>query len=136
MTTPPTMNPVVHFEMPYRHARRAAGFYAAAFGWQTQMLGPDMGDYIVVTTALSDAKPGAPAGAINGGLYPYKPDWPAQYPAVVIGVEDLRAAMGRVAAAGGEVLGEPMAIPGIGDYVAFIDTEGNRHAMLQPLMAG
>jgi GMP synthase (glutamine-hydrolysing) len=35
-------------------------------------------------------------------------------------------------AAGGEVLGEPMPIPGIGDYVSFFDTEGNRISMLQP----
>ena len=130
------MDPVVHFEMPYRDGPRAARFYAAAFGWQTQMLGPHMGHYIVATTALADARPGAPAGAINGGLYPHKPDWPAQYPGVVIGVADLRAAMARVAAAGGQVLGEPMTIPGIGDYVAFVDTEGNRHAMLQPLAPG
>lgn len=127
------MNPVVHFEMPYRDAARATRFYAAAFGWQTEKLGPDMGDYVLVTTALADAKPGAPAGAINGGLFPYKPDWPVQHPAVVVGVEDLQAAMTRVKAAGGEVLGEPMRIPGVGDYVAFVDTEGNRHAMLQPL---
>jgi predicted enzyme related to lactoylglutathione lyase len=26
-----------------------------------------------------------------------------------------------------------MQIPGIGDYVSFIDTEGNRVSMLQPL---
>ena len=129
------MNPVVHFEMPYRDAQRAARFYAAAFGWQTQLLGAEMGDYVLVTTAVADVKPGAPAGAINGGLYPYKPDWPAQYPSVVIGVEDMAAAMARVTAAGGQVLGEPMTIPGIGDYVAFTDTEGNRHAMLKPLMA-
>ncbi len=127
------MNPVVHFEMPYRDRERAARFYAAAFGWQTQMLGEEMGHYVVVTTALSDAKPGAPAGAINGGLYPYKPDWPAQHPSVVVGVEDITAAMARVAAAGGQVLGEPMKIPGVGEYVAFVDTEGNRHSMLQAL---
>jgi predicted enzyme related to lactoylglutathione lyase len=129
------MNPVVHFEMPYRDAARAAHFYAAAFGWQTQALGADMGHYVLATTAMADVKPGAPAGAINGGLYPYKEDWPAQHPSVVIGVEDMAAAMARVTAAGGEVLGEPMPIPGIGDYVAFTDTEGNRHAMLKPLMA-
>jgi predicted enzyme related to lactoylglutathione lyase len=129
------MNPVVHFEMPYRDAARAARFYASTFGCQTQMLGAQMGDYVLVTTAVADAKPGAPAGAINGGLYPYKPDWPAQHPSVVIGVEDMAAAMVRVTAAGGQVLGEPMTIPGIGDYVAFTDTEGNRHAMLKPLMA-
>ncbi|MBS1178420.1 MAG: Glyoxalase/bleomycin resistance protein/dioxygenase [Proteobacteria bacterium] len=129
------MNPVVHFEMPYRDGARAARFYTAAFGWQTQMLGEAMGRYITVTTATQDARPGAPAGAINGGLFPYKADWPAQHPGVVIGVEDLAAAMARVAAAGGQVLGEPMDIPGVGAYVAFMDTEGNRHAMLKPLMA-
>jgi len=128
------MNPVVHFEMPYRDRDRAARFYSAAFGWQTQMLGPEMGNYLLVTTAISDAKPGTAAGAIDGGLFPFEPDSPAQYPAVVIAVEDVRAAMSRVAAAGGEVLGEPMQIPGIGQYVAFIDTEGNRNSMLQPDM--
>jgi hypothetical protein len=44
--------------------------------------------------------------------------------------------MARVRAAGGEVLGEPMAIPAVGDYVSFVDTEGNRHSILQPLMGG
>jgi predicted enzyme related to lactoylglutathione lyase len=127
------MNPVVHFEMPYRERERAARFYADAFGWQVQMLGQEMGNYVLVTTAVADARPGAPGGAINGGLYPYKADWPAQYPSVVVGVEDLQAAMARVSRAGGKVLGEPMEIPGVGQYVAFVDTEGNRHSMLQPL---
>jgi uncharacterized protein len=128
------MNPVIHFEMPYRDRERAARFYAGAFGWQTQMLGPEMGDYLLVTTALADVRPGAVAGAINGGLFPFKPDWPAQYPSVVIGVEEMHAAMARVRTAGGEVLGEPMEIPGVGQYVAFVDTEGNRNSMMQPIM--
>lgn len=127
------MDPVVHFEMPYRDSERAVRFYAQAFGWQMEKLGPEMGDYVLATTATADAKPGAPAGAINGGLFPFRADWPAQHPAVVIGVADMRAAMARVTTAGGQVLGEPMTIPGVGDYVAFTDTEGNRHAMLQPL---
>jgi hypothetical protein len=50
------MNPVVHFEMPYRDAAHAARFYTAAFGWQTQLLGEEMGDHLLVTTALSDVK--------------------------------------------------------------------------------
>ena len=45
------MNPVVHFEMPYKDRERAARFYAAAFGWTHQMLGPEMGDYMLVSTA-------------------------------------------------------------------------------------
>ena len=45
-----TMNPVVHFEMPAQDRKRMAQFYTRAFGWQTQMMGPEMGDYVVVTT--------------------------------------------------------------------------------------
>jgi uncharacterized protein len=126
------MSPVVHFEMPAEDRTRMASFYEKAFGWKTQMLGPEMGDYVLVTTAESDVKPGAPAGAINGGFFPKKPDWPAQYPSIVIGVEDIEVAMQRVGKEGGKVLGEPMQIPGVGRYVSFFDTEGNRVSMLQP----
>ena len=38
----------------------------------------------------------------------------------------------KVMDAGGKVLGEPMEIPGVGLYVSFFDTEGNRVSMLQP----
>jgi len=31
------------------------------------------------------------------------------------------------------VLGEPMDIPGVGRYVSFTDTEGNRVSMLKPI---
>lgn len=127
------MNPVVHFEMPYHDRDRAGRFYTEAFGWKIDKLGPEMGNYAVVTTAEADARPGAPAGAINGGLYECKADWPAQHPSVVIAVEDMAAAMARVTKAGGEVLGEPMLVPGIGDYVAFFDTERNRHSMLKAI---
>lgn len=126
------MNPVVHFELPYEDRERIARFYRSAFGWQLQMLGEDMGSYVIATTATADAKPGAPAGAINGGFYPRKADWPAQYPSIVIAVPDVRAAMAGIAAAGGEVLGEPMDIAGVGSYVSFYDTEKNRLSILQP----
>ena len=126
------MNPVVHFELPYENRERVARFYQSAFDWQLQMLGEERGNYVVATTAKTDAKPGAPAGAINGGFYPKKPDWPAQYPSVVIAVPDVNAAMDRVTAAGGKVLGEPMDIPGVGRYVSFFDTEDNRLSILQP----
>jgi predicted enzyme related to lactoylglutathione lyase len=128
----PKMSPVVHFEIPAEDTRRISSFYENAFGWKTQMLGPDMGNYVLVTTAVSDAKPGAPAGAIDGGFFPKKPDWPAQHPSIVIAVDDIESAMTRVGKEGGEVLGEPMPIPGIGRYVSFFDTEGNRVSMLQP----
>lgn len=129
------MNPVVHFEMPYENRDRMIAFYSSAFGWKLEKLAEEMGNYVLVTTAETDAKPGAPAGAINGGFFPKRPDWPAQYPSIVIGVPDIEAAARAVGEAGGEVLGEPMEIPGVGRYVSFFDTERNRVSMLQPLAA-
>jgi len=127
------MNPVVHFEMPYDNRHRMAKFYESAFGWRTQMLGEEMGNYVLATTTESDNNGPKRPGAINGGFFPKKPDWPAQHPSIVIAVDDINTATKNVRAAGGTVLGDPMEIPGVGKYVSFTDTEGNRVSMLQPM---
>ncbi len=129
-------DPVVHFEMPARNRDRMAEFYQRVFSWQTQMLGPEMGDYVLVTTTeTKDERPVTP-GAINGGFFPVTPEMPAAYPSVVIAVDNIAASMRRVSEAGGKTEGEPMDIPGIGKFIAFTDTEGNRVSMLQPLPRG
>ncbi|MFZ3384684.1 MAG: hypothetical protein WA144_12230 [Candidatus Methanoperedens sp.] len=92
------MNPVVHFEMPTKDRGRMRKFYETVFGWQTEQLGKEMGEYAV---------------------------------------DDIKEAMKKVKEAGGKVLGgqvpgKPDDIPGVGLYVSFIDTEGNRAGMLQP----
>ena len=127
------MDPVVHFEMPADDRERMAKFYQRVFGWRTQMLGEEMGGYVTVATTESDENGPKKPGAINGGFFQRKKDWPAQYPSVVIAVDDIRASMKQVTDAGGEVLGDPMEIPGVGTYVSFYDTEGNRVSLLQPL---
>ena len=127
------MNPVVHFEMPYEDAARLVKFYSTVFGWKAQQFGADMGHYVLVTTADSDSRPDAPRGAINGGFFPKQASGP-QHPSVVIGVTDIKGSMKKINEAGGEVLGEAMTIPGVGEYVSFLDTEGNRVSMLQPSM--
>ena len=129
------MDPVVHFEMPYDDRQRMAAFYAAAFGWQTQMLGEEMGHYALATTTETDGCRPNERGRINGGFYPRQSEWPDQYPSVVIAVDDIEHAMARVSESGGKVLGEPMMIPGVGQYVSFRDTEGNRVSVLQPIPA-
>jgi hypothetical protein len=127
------MNPVVHFEMPYDNRERMAKFYKSAFGWRTEMLGEDMDRYVVATTtATGDDHRPKERGAINGGFYAKKADWPAQYPSVVIAVDDIDDAARKVKQAGGKVLGAPVEIPGIGEYVSITDTEGNRVALLKP----
>jgi len=125
------MNSVVHFEMPAENQKRVADFYTKVFGWQMEAMGPDMGRYVVATTTESgeDGRPKEP-GAINGGFF--LKDKPDQCPSVVIAVEDIKAHVKKVEEAGGKILGEPMDIPGIGLYVSFEDTEGNRASLLQP----
>ena len=127
------MNPVVHFEMPYEDAARVARFYERAFGWRTQALGAEMGSYVLATTTETDQAGPVKPGAIHGGFFQKKADWPAQHPSVVIAVDAIVDAMAQVRQAGGTVLGEPMEIPGVGQYVSFIDPEGNRVSMLQPI---
>ena len=127
------MNPVVHFEMPYDNRERMAKFYESSFGWQTKMLGEDMGHYVLATTTETDENGPKKPGAINGGFFPKRPDWPAQYPSIVIAVDDIKESIKKVTGAGGKVLGEPMEIPSVGQYVSILDTEGNRVSMLKPL---
>ena len=126
------MNPVVHFEIPAEDRKRIANFYTKVFGWKTQQLGEDMGNYVLVTTTDSDENGPKNPGAINGGFFQKTDDKPAQYPSVVIAVEDIKEHMMNVEKSGGKVLGEPMDIPGVGLYVSFFDTEGNRVGMIQP----
>ena len=127
------MDPVVHFEMPYENQQRMSTFYESVFGWKMQILGDEMGGYVLVTTTETAERGPNNSGGIDGGFYPKNPALPAQYPSVVISVGDIKASIKLVINAGGKVLGDPMEIAGVGLYVSFIDTEGNRVSMLQPM---
>ena len=126
-------NPVVHFEMPYKDSKRVADFYSEAFDWQMNQMGEEMGNYLLAQTTETDEHQMVKnPGEINGGFWKFDNNKPDQYPSVVINVEDINEAMRKVDEAGGEVLGEPMDIPGVGRYVSFHDSEGNRVGMMQP----
>lgn len=128
------MNPVVHFEMAAKNGQRMSEFYTKVFGWKAIQFGPEMGNYIVVHTTETDEKGMVQTpGAINGGFYTELEDPTLNYPSIVIAVDDIVESMEMIKKAGGKLLGEPVPIPGVGQYVSFIDTEGNRCSILQPL---
>lgn len=128
------MNPVVHFEMPADDKKRVAAFYSNVFGWNMKQYGPDMGEYVLAQTTETDANGMVKnPGAINGGFYGRTDSGGDQPPHLVISVPDVKAHMEKVKSAGGEILHDPMDIPGIGSYVSFKDTEGNIVGMLQPV---
>ena len=127
-------NPVVHFEMPYDDKDRVAKFYESAFGWAMNMTGEEMGNYVVAHTSDTDENNMVKTpGTINGGFYAKAMTKLAPVTSVVISVDDIHDGIKAVKDAGGEVLGEPIEIPGIGMYVSFNDTEGNRVSLLQAM---
>jgi predicted enzyme related to lactoylglutathione lyase len=125
------MYPVVHFEMPAINKKRVKKFYETAFGWKMEQLGKDMGNYLLATTSPVD-KRGVhkKKGAINGGFY--SKGRAGTKPHIVIAVDSLAKKLAAVRKAGGKIEGKPTPIPGIGNFVMFKDTEGNRVGMLEP----
>jgi predicted enzyme related to lactoylglutathione lyase len=125
-------NPVVHFEMPYKDGARVSKFYQEAFGWDMHDTGEQMGNYITAATAETDSdRMVKTPGTINGGFYALSRSSQSTQPSVVISVADIQTAMNAVKDAGGELLGEPQEIPGVGLWVSFKDSEGNRVSVLQ-----
>lgn len=136
------MNPVVHFEMGYKDRVRMAKFYETVFGWKTQQMGSEMGNYVTAqTTETDENRMVQTKGAINGGFYQKTNSPSSQAPSVVVSVDDIQAAMKAVEDAGGKILGsmnekgehtlEPQMIPGVGLWVSAMDTEENRFSILQ-----
>src|SRR6185369_171809 len=131
------MDPVVHFEMGYNDKQRMVDFYTKAFGWKTQMMGPEMGNYVLAQTTETDDKGMVKKpGTINGGFYQKIEDPLSHAPSIVIAVDDIHESMKKVEASGGKILGsmgqsgehsmEPQDIPGVGLWISFQDSEGNR----------
>ncbi len=136
------MNPVVHFEMGYEDKARMVKFYETALGWKTELMGPEMGNYVVAHTTETDENGMVQTkGAINGGFYQKTDDPLSRAPSIVVSVDDIQATMRDVEAAGGKILGsmnekrehtlEPQMIPGVGLWISAMDTEGNRFSILQ-----
>ncbi|MFF1382331.1 VOC family protein [Arthrobacter sp. NPDC058288] len=113
---------VVHFEIPADDEDRARDFYSSAFGWEMNPL-PDM-SYTLITTTPVDAT-GRPSGAgsINGGMFRREGEMAA--PVVTVDVEDIDAALEKIAAIGGSVFRGKMEVPGMGWNAYFKDSEGN-----------
>ena len=124
------MDSVIHFEMPFEDKKRVREFYESVFGWNMKQLGEDMENYILAGTAELDENmmPKKP-GTINGGFYQKGKNTGTH---IVISVENLKKSIEMVNKSGGKVLGQPILIPGIGNFIMFTDSEGNRVGMLEP----
>lgn len=128
------MGGVVHFEIPADDQERARNFYNQALGWRIDPM-PEM-DYNIVITTPMDEQTGRPTepGAINGGMMAREGELTT--PVITVDVEDIDATLKTVEQLGGSVIRPKDAIPGMGFYAYFKDTEGNILGLWQNLPAG
>ena len=113
---------IVHFEIPADDTERAYAFYRDAFGWQIQPM-PELDYAFVTTTPVDDNGRPAKPGMINGGMFQRNKD--LSKPVVTINVDDIDAALARVAELGGTPVGEKAAVADMGWAAYFTDPEGN-----------
>ena len=104
--------PVVHFEIAAKDAKKLQDFYARVFDWDIDA--NNEWNYGVVTTGGE--------GGINGGI-----GQAVNYQGVMfyVQVDDPQAYLDKVTSLGGQTMMPPSEIPGIGTLALFRDPEGN-----------
>ena len=118
-------NPVVHFEIAGPDGPALRQFYSDLFGWNIEVQGEEMGNYGIVP---------ANEGGIGGGLLPTTEDMPARsYVTFYVQVDDLQAALDKVAGMGGNAIMPLMEIaPGMGFIAMFGDPADNTIGLYSP----
>jgi predicted enzyme related to lactoylglutathione lyase len=109
------MSRVVHFEIPVSDPAKSQQFYAKAFGWTFSQFGE--APYWLANTGPDD-QPG-----INGAIM--KRNHPQQPVTNAITVDDIDEAIAKVQAAGGKIVVNKTAFPGVGWSAYFMDPDDN-----------
>jgi len=116
------MPKINHFEINADDPLRAKSFYEKVFNWKIEKWEGPL-EYWLITAGDED-EPG-----INGGLQKRenKEDSIATY----IGVKSVEETIKKIKENGGKVIKPKSAIPGVGYYAIFRDTEGNRLDLME-----
>ena len=106
--------PVVHWELWSEDPDKAAEFYGKVFDWEIRSI-PEMNYHIADTGG---------EGGINGGIMkPQQGPWPNNM-AFYVDVNDLATYRQKIVDAGGKIVVEEMAVPGVGSFSLFEDPDG------------
>ena len=109
--------PVVHWEIAAKDAKRVQDFYAKLFDWKIDANNPI--NYGMVDT-------GGEQG-INGGIFQGEGSFITFY----VQVDDLQAYLDRAESMGGKTVVPPTEIPDIVTFAVFSDPEGNRIGLVK-----
>jgi uncharacterized protein len=106
-------NPVVHFEVLGKDAEALSRFYGDTFQWEMQSVMPT---YAMARTGGE--------GEIAGGVGS-TPDGSPGHVTFYVQVDDLQAALEKIAANGGSTVQPPMDVPNGPSIALFADPEGH-----------
>jgi hypothetical protein len=117
------LNPVNWFEIPVNDMPRAVRFYEAVLGVKLDI--NEMASFTMAWFPMHQDVPGSTGTLIKGDSYT-----PSHAGTMVyFSVDDIDAALKRVAAGGGKILNAKTSIGEYGFVGHFEDTEGNRVAL-------
>jgi predicted enzyme related to lactoylglutathione lyase len=117
------MSRVVHFDINAKDSDRAIKFYETIFNWEFSKWGGPM-DYWMIKTG-QESEPG-----IDGGMS--KNDELTGFDtSVTVDVKSIDDVIKQIQDLGGQIVQPKMAIPGIGWFAQFKDTEGNKLGLMQ-----
>lgn len=116
---------VVHFEIPADNPDRAVKFYSSVFNWKVEKWAGPI-EYWLVTTGSKEA-PGIDGAIMVRG----------QENCVIntIDVPLVDEFVAKIKAKGGKIVQPKTAIPGVGYFAYFKDTEGNKFGIMQSDMS-
>jgi predicted enzyme related to lactoylglutathione lyase len=114
--------PVVHFEIGFRNAAKAADFYSKLFDWKFQPMGPTPAQMVATGSATG----------IQGHINQLGHE-PHNYVTVYVQVEDLAASLKKAEALGGKTLVPPTDVPGMGKFAWLADPEGTIVGLWKPI---
>ena len=117
------MPKIVNFHIPADNVERAAQFYKDVLGWEFSAFPDSPVPYLTHEPAAGGEGPGIPA-AITARNEPVKA------PVPTIEVDDIDAALIKVAMSGGRQA-RVQTIPGFGRFAYAMDSEDNVIALLQ-----
>lgn len=128
------MSRPVHFEIEVSDVPKALEFYAAAFGWTFE----DYSEYAQRPYFGAVTGPGDQMG-INGAIMERDSTdssptsgVPSNGAVLTMGVENFDATTEKILAAGGAVVREKYALPGMAWQGYFLDTDGNVFGIHEP----
>ncbi len=116
------MPKINHFEINADDPLRAKSFYEKVFNWKIEKWEGPL-EYWLITAGDED-EPG-----INGGLQ--KRENKEDHVSTYIDVKSVEETIKKIEKNGGKIIKPKSAIPGVGYYAIFRDTEGNRLDLME-----